>query len=476
MATYNDQAYTVNLTYGDRNAGHVYSQVFNENLTWSSRVQIDLTGTTYNRLSSIAVDNNNGILTAYSGYNSTWSRYTVRYRQVSGSGGSPAKEWIETGDALSPAITYYNRGGTYPYGTLIIYYTSGKNVFTQNYSGSPTGDWTQNELAYGDGLCGNLTHETSSSGLPIQMWTNQDGSPYYMPYNSQGLPKVNFTNNLEYHRAVEITDSLTNSNLRIEISQPIITTTSGKKILLQFTRSDESIKQLTLSNIFDFLKTDRNEIGENINNISYEVYVNASQPDTLQNGLLNKNIFTPFKNISFKFSANDENNKDITDFGITTISNQQGLFNFKKSFSLNAQQLISKTFNLSFNVDLKGDFKVDNLLYSLVDVTINKDSSIEKGNKSISVDTNPNELILNQNFPNPFNPNTEIKYSVKENGLVTLKVYDILGKEVKTLVNQQQVAGTYSVNFDASKLSSGVYFYSISVGDFYKIKKMILMK
>jgi Secretion system C-terminal sorting domain len=83
---------------------------------------------------------------------------------------------------------------------------------------------------------------------------------------------------------------------------------------------------------------------------------------------------------------------------------------------------------------------------------------------------------LAQNYPNPFNPSTSIRYSIVQPGKVSLKVYDILGREITTLVNQYQVAGSYTVNFDASKLASGVYFYRIESGAFQNVKKMMLLK
>ena len=83
---------------------------------------------------------------------------------------------------------------------------------------------------------------------------------------------------------------------------------------------------------------------------------------------------------------------------------------------------------------------------------------------------------LDQNYPNPFNPTTKISYTIVKSGLVTLKIYDILGREVSTLVNQQQIAGHYTVNFDASRLASGVYFYRIQSGSFVSVKKMVLLK
>jgi predicted extracellular nuclease len=88
----------------------------------------------------------------------------------------------------------------------------------------------------------------------------------------------------------------------------------------------------------------------------------------------------------------------------------------------------------------------------------------------------PARYALDQNYPNPFNPSTTIRYSVPAAGRVSLKVYNILGQEVATLVNTQKSAGTYNVTFDASKLSTGVYFYRIISGSFAQVKKMLLLK
>jgi len=88
----------------------------------------------------------------------------------------------------------------------------------------------------------------------------------------------------------------------------------------------------------------------------------------------------------------------------------------------------------------------------------------------------PVKFALEQNYPNPFNPNTMISYQLSVSGQVTLKVFDVLGNEVATLVNEDRPAGNYEVNFDASKLSSGVYYYQFRAGDFVETKKMILLK
>ena len=88
----------------------------------------------------------------------------------------------------------------------------------------------------------------------------------------------------------------------------------------------------------------------------------------------------------------------------------------------------------------------------------------------------PTENKLGQNNPNPFNPTTQINYAIKQEGLVTINIYDVLGRVITTLVNENKTAGFYTVNFDASKFSSGVYFYTIKSNDFFDRKKMIVMK
>ncbi len=94
-----------------------------------------------------------------------------------------------------------------------------------------------------------------------------------------------------------------------------------------------------------------------------------------------------------------------------------------------------------------------------------------KLNKSV-----PSDFSIMQNFPNPFNPSTQINFSVPQSSHVLLKVYDANGSEIATLVNQNKSAGNYVIDFNASDLASGIYYYSITAGSFSKTKKMILMK
>ncbi len=124
---------------------------------------------------------------------------------------------------------------------------------------------------------------------------------------------------------------------------------------------------------------------------------------------------------------------------------------------------------------------VDNTLtasgkYSYRLKQIDTDGKFEYSNE-IEVDyVKANSFNLAQNFPNPFNPVTVINYHIPANSYVTLKVYDLLGKEVSTLVNGNMDAGDHNVNFNASSLSAGTYFYKLQAGDYSAIKKLMLVK
>jgi hypothetical protein len=89
---------------------------------------------------------------------------------------------------------------------------------------------------------------------------------------------------------------------------------------------------------------------------------------------------------------------------------------------------------------------------------------------------NPGKFSLSQNYPNPFNPNTVISYSLSGNHFVSLRIFDALGKEVMTLINKIQFAGTYEVNIDATSFSSGIYYYKLESDNFSETKKMIILK
>ncbi|MCH7723661.1 MAG: T9SS type A sorting domain-containing protein [Bacteroidetes bacterium] len=111
---------------------------------------------------------------------------------------------------------------------------------------------------------------------------------------------------------------------------------------------------------------------------------------------------------------------------------------------------------------------------------LNGSTKLNKGTESVNNSTNdnglPKEFALFDNYPNPFNPTTTIEYSIPEASFVELKIYDILGGEVASLVKENKPSGKHSVKFNASNLPSGIYFYRIVSGNFTATKKLILLK
>jgi hypothetical protein len=85
-------------------------------------------------------------------------------------------------------------------------------------------------------------------------------------------------------------------------------------------------------------------------------------------------------------------------------------------------------------------------------------------------------MISRRTYPNPFNPVTTINYDLPSDGIVTIKVYDILGRELKTLVNEMKTAGYHKILFNAADLASGAYFYRMTVGEFVAVKKFVVLK
>jgi len=134
----------------------------------------------------------------------------------------------------------------------------------------------------------------------------------------------------------------------------------------------------------------------------------------------------------------------------------------------NKESYVSFTFDINRNTSVN---KRDTVEFLITD-----NNSIYLTKQFIFNYTGPKEFKLEQNFPNPFNPTTTIQYQLPADARVTLKVYDILGSEVATLVNEEQEAGYKEVQFNGSSYASGMYIYRLTTENFSSIKKMMLVK
>jgi hypothetical protein len=170
-------------------------------------------------------------------------------------------------------------------------------------------------------------------------------------------------------------------------------------------------------------------------------------------------------------TATEVNNYGFEIFRQAHISTSLSVTGWEKIGFVNGNGNSNSTKNYSFE-----DKSVLSGKYSYKLKQIDNDGKYEYS-KTVEVDLGiPNKFELSQNYPNPFNPNTTIKFSMPEAGNVKLTIYNILGQEVKTLVNEYKEAGLYTVNFDAENLNSGLYIYKLQVNDFTQTHKMTLIK
>ena len=137
----------------------------------------------------------------------------------------------------------------------------------------------------------------------------------------------------------------------------------------------------------------------------------------------------------------------------------------------------SAIFDITFHPAIESDFESKINLYSNhgAKTVLLIGTSIKTVNVTLPYVLN-NQYILSNNYPNPFNPKTKLKYQIPKLNFVTIKVYDALGNEIATLVNEEKPAGEYEVEFNAADLTSGIYFYQLRAGNFTGIKKMIILK
>ena len=163
-------------------------------------------------------------------------------------------------------------------------------------------------------------------------------------------------------------------------------------------------------------------------------------------------------------------------------SSKPGLLIARMKLETSADKFSKENFDLKWSAD-ENNFRTKVVAFAedkLVEVTDISNHIIESDNNGNTEVENvtelPTEFSIDQNYPNPFNPVTTINYSLPYTQYTILKIYDITGKEVMTLVNETKPAGRYLVKFDGSNLGSGVYFYKITAGNFSAVKRMFLIK
>ncbi len=218
----------------------------------------------------------------------------------------------------------------------------------------------------------------------------------------------------------------------------------------------------------EYLKSENFNLSDN-SNFTYSIAYGITDSAAVLNLLENTD-----KYISFELQLMDAQTNEVLGTFDEVTYDQTNLPLYENySYQVNTSGIGNRTVYLRLVID--DNFTTDYALGELhaLDNTLQKTNIKEKTYNGESI---VKSYEISQNYPNPFNPSTTIKYQIPQDGVVTLKVYDILGREVANLVDGFKTKGRYEVRFDASKLATGVYIYRIKSGDFVQTKKMMLLK
>ena len=456
-----------NLSYDARYYHKIYSNYFTASSnTWSTEAVVydGSNQMSYDRQSCIAAGGAY-IFDAWNSYNSTYGYYTVKFRQGNYPNSWQSWEWTYPGTTANyffPSISAYYNDSEY---VAITDYTSPGNQILLHKGNMSTFTW-QTYTVGSNALFPNLPNSNNDDGnsAPLEVWTGTAvGSAYPLSISSQDLPKENSTDASSkitiYQRAISSGD------VRVELDGVSATTNQGQDINIPL-KSFDYTKNADMSDPWQYLQTEDSTAIAGVSNVTLNLSVttsNNAKADSIQ--LLAQkaaNVVTPTE-------------LDIYNGGeliyTRTLSGKDAILNRKIEFPIPGGTLLGLKPVIKFSA--QGDQSAV-VKFSTIENTISTAPSLSQQLTANTV--TPTSFNLRQNYPNPFNPSTIISYDIPKSGFVTLKVYDLLGRKITTLYNGNQKAGTYNVSFDASRLSSGVYFYQLRAGDFISIKKMVLLK
>ncbi len=325
----------------------------------------------------------------------------------------------------------------------------------QLFNNSRNGILITNESGESIGFSDSLLIQNIIDAVPIIPKTGSVHPPigYSIPPGDYYVELTNLVDSMAY--VIFIEDSIIYNYFRndAEVGQ-LDQVYFNEGIALK--NSDQVTKNIMLQTVLDDENSEKVFLIDNMN-LSLNDSVFASESD--RNKLIIKN-YGQNKNYDLSLRLASDNGQSI--FTHNTIPQ-----NFNSTHTIIPEWNNLQNQPVKILIDLGNDGSIDDSIF-----VQNQATSIDDQGILLS----PNSYNLAQNYPNPFNPTTTIKYSIPESGNVSLKVFDILGNEVASLVNEEKTPGVYSVTFDASQLSSGVYFYKIQAGSYVETKKMLLLK
>jgi tetratricopeptide (TPR) repeat protein len=296
----------------------------------------------------------------------------------------------------------------------------------------------------------NSTPRAWADGTSLMDVSHPSSNPNYDTYQQDNLV------------VTDSAASLTNDNLekvgRIDDAIAFYQALIAKNIHVEYALT----KLIYLEN-----KYGRNEITSYLEKLIISVSYQPLVQKLIANIYLQKDLFSKAISVYDNIISNYPDNREAINARFLKLF---GYLNIKQDL-VKANQMLSliKSMNLK---DKEWIMKLD-----IADCLINLPSlGMKKKIINTKINDIPSEYSLFQNYPNPFNPTTTISYSIPKAGNVSLKIFDILGKEIITLVNENKVEGNYTLNFNASNLSSGIYIYQIRTNEFILSKKMMVLK
>jgi len=299
-----------------------------------------------------------------------------------------------------------------------------------------------------------------------------NGKIYAVLQSAMYNPTTAAGNNSKVHRILELDPATNQSRTFLYFHQPPTSNIRDR---------DYKISDLVAINNNEFLIMEQGFRNNEFTNKLYKINLSGATPVTQEvfggrriEQLPNDSVsiitgLAPVqKTFYLDLLANGWDWKQDKPEGLTILNDSTFAVSCDNDFNIVSSELANGSFTMDYKkkslmqiYNVSGSLK----LTGLIPASVGNIKTIETDNYE-----------LYQNYPNPFNPLTTINYNIPKSGLTTLKVYDVLGKEVATLVNEYQNAGFKTVQFNGSNLSSGIYFYKVSAGDFNKVMKMILVK
>ncbi|HEX7356601.1 MAG TPA: T9SS type A sorting domain-containing protein, partial [Ignavibacteriaceae bacterium] len=238
--------------------------------------------------------------------------------------------------------------------------------------------------------------------------------------------------------------------------------------LINFAAVNDTLELTSKELLNSYLITEPFEVNDN-SNLTYSIIYGVKDSSVAIGTLSNSD------NISFKVELIDNvTNTVLSEFNQVVQSKNSIVAYENLSYQVNTAGIGNRTVRIRLIVDpnfMDAKFSLSKIFSDGAPLSKSKFNEVNwRGLNTVD------RYDLSQNYPNPFNPSTTIKFQIPKDSFVSLKVYDILGNEISTLINEQKAQGRYEVNFNASSLASGVYVYKIQAGGFISSKKMMLLK